>query len=129
MRSYPLLSLRILSPDGISIEKDNLTAVLVPLADGGWIGIKPGHTPLVAETVRGPIRFRSETGENQIEVHPGVLEIRGNSVIVLTAGEVAQQSELLTPPASIEFNRLMASLSSNFLQYEKDDRTTQNEQG
>jgi F0F1-type ATP synthase epsilon subunit len=124
--SFPLLSLRILSPDGLSIEKEDLTAVLVPLADGGWIGIKPGHTPLVAETVRGAIRFRTETDENQIEVHPGVLEIRENSVVVLTAGEVSQQAELLTPPAPIEFNRLMRTLSGDSLTF-MDDGSTQNE--
>jgi hypothetical protein len=59
-------------------------------------------------------------------VHPGVLEIRENSVVVLTAGEVSQQAELLTPPAPIEFNRLMRTLSGDSLTF-MDDGSTQNE--
>jgi F0F1-type ATP synthase epsilon subunit len=110
--SFPRLNLRILSPDGISIEKTDLTAVNVPLADGGWIGIKPGHAPLIAETVRGAIRFRSELGEDSIEVHPGVLEIKENMVIILTAGKVSRQADFVAKPAQMDFERLMQTLVS-----------------
>lgn len=110
MSRFPLLSLRILAPDGINFEKDGLTSINVPLADGGWIGIKPGHAPLVAETVRGGIRFRSEEEENSIELHPGVLEIRDNTVIILTAGEVSKEAGFVAEPAQNEFKRFMQTL-------------------
>lgn len=112
MTSFPLLNLRIFSPDGISIEKTDLTAVNVPLADGGSIGIKPGHAPLIAETVRGAIRFRYESGEDSIEVHPGVLEIIDNLVIILTAGKVSSQADFVAKPAQMDFTRLMQTLVS-----------------
>ncbi|MFU8826185.1 MAG: F0F1 ATP synthase subunit epsilon [Brevefilum sp.] len=107
------MSLRILAPDGINFEKDSLTSISVPLADGGWIGIKPGHAPLVAETVRGAVRFRSEVEEYNIELHPGVLEIRDNTVIILTAGEVFKDAGFIAKPAQIEFKRVMQTLGRN----------------
>lgn len=110
MSSFPRLTLRILSPDGISIEKTDLTSVSVPLADGGWIGIKPGHTPLIAETVRGAIRFLSELGEDSIEVHPGVLDIRDNTVIILTAGNVSEEAGYVAEPTQMGLDRLMQTL-------------------
>ena len=112
MSVFPRINLQILSPDGISIEKTELTAVNVPLADGGWIGIKPGHAPLIAETVRGAIHFHSELGEDSIEVHPGVLEIKENMVIILTAGKVSNQSDFVAKPAQMDFERLMQTLVS-----------------
>lgn len=128
MSSFPFLSLKILSPDGAGIEKEELTSISVPLADGGWIGIKPGHAPLIAETVRGAIRFSSETDENRdencIELHPGVLEIRDNTVIILTAGEVSQQADFVAKPAQMAFERLMQTLVSE-LQPDQESRTTQ----
>ena len=113
MSAYPLLSLQIFSPDGVGIEVTDLTAVSVPLADGGWIGIKPGHTPLIAETVRGAIRFQTGEEEYSIEVHPGVLEIRGNTVIILTAGEISEQADFALETTHMEFDRLMQTLVGN----------------
>ena len=120
MSRFPLLTLRILSPDGVSIEQEQLTSISVPLADGGRIGIKPGHAPLIAETARGAIQFRSETGETSIEVHPGVLEIKGQAVIILTAGEVSERAEFVAEPAQIAFKRLMQTLVSKL---EPDQKT------
>lgn len=126
MTAFPRLTLRILSPDGISIEKTELTSISIPLADGGGIGIKPGHAPLIAETVRGTIRFNSELGEDSIEVHPGVLEIRENSVIILSAGKVTQQSDFVSEPAQVKFERLMQTLVSK-LQPDEETDSAQNQ--
>ena len=110
MSPYPLLTLRILSPDGISIEETGLNDIRVPLADGGSIGIKPGHTPLIAETIRGAIRFSSETEEQSIEIHPGVLDIRDNTVIILTAGKVSDEAGFVAEPTHLTLDRLMQTL-------------------
>lgn len=110
MRRFPLLSLRILSPDGISLEMNDLTSVSVPLADGGWIGIKPGHGPLIAETVQGKIRFQTELSEDHIEVYPGILEIRENTVVILTAGEVSEQARFYADSSQLTYNRLMQAI-------------------
>ncbi len=110
MSPFTLLSLRIISPDGIILERDQLVAVSVLLADGGSIGIRPGHAPLIAETLSGPVRYQSAEEHNRIEVHPGVLEIRENTVVILTAGEVGQTPEDTVKTADAEFTRLMETL-------------------
>ena len=128
MNVFPQLNLRIFSPDGISIEKTELTSISVPLADHGWIGIKPGHAPLIAETVRGAVRFQSELGEDSIEIHPGVLEIKDNTVIILTAGKVTKQTDFVAEPAQMDFERLMQTLVSKIHPDEETD-TIQEQHG
>ncbi|NLN69726.1 MAG: hypothetical protein GX142_02930 [Chloroflexi bacterium] len=112
MSVYPLLTLRILSPDGINIEKEGLLEISVPLADGGSIGIRPGHAPLIAETTRGAIHFRAEFEESSVDILPGVLDIRDNAVIILSAGEITQQSGFASEPGSMTFERLIRTLSN-----------------
>lgn len=104
------LSLRILSPDGTILEKDQLVSISAPLADGGSIGIRPGHAPLIAETLRGAVRYQTTEEHYRIEVHPGVLEIREDTVVILTAGEVNQTPEDTLKPTDAEFIRLMQTI-------------------
>jgi len=108
------LSLLILSPEDILLERDNLTAVNVPLADGGAIGIRSGHAPLIAETLRGTILYRTEGEQSSIELLPGVLQIRENKVVILTAGQADQGQEPMFQPQKIKFDRLMKTLVSKF---------------
>lgn len=104
------LHLKILTPDGIILERSSLTAVNVPLADGLPLGIRPGHAPLIAETVRGSIKYRTSTSEKGVVLHAGVLEIRKNVVMILTAGEVSETpSEISTQPEKA-YDRLMQNL-------------------
>lgn len=110
MSSEHIISLRVLTPEGAILEIDELTSLNVPLVDGGTIGIKPGHAPLVAETTKGTVRYQTETGKKYIELHPGVLDIRDNLVLILTAGEISQTPEMLTQPAETEYERLMKTL-------------------
>ena len=124
MSSFPLLNLKILSPDGINFEKRDLQEVVVPLADGGSIGIKPGHASLIAETVRGAIRYRSELEQDSIEVLPGVLDIRDNTVIILSAGKVSQQTSVVSEAESRNFERLMQTLISK-IQSEEESNSLQ----
>lgn len=112
MSSFPLLTLKIFPPDGINFEKKGLKEVVVPLADGGSIGIKPGHATLIAETVRGAIRYRSELEQDSIEVLPGILDIRDNAVIILSAGKVSQQTSMVSEAEPMNFERLMQTLIS-----------------
>jgi F0F1-type ATP synthase epsilon subunit len=110
LSSEPIISLKVLTPEGAILEVDQLTSVNVPLIDGGTIGIKPGHAPLIAETIKGFVRFDTETDQKSIELHPGVLDIRDNLVLILTAGEISQTPEKLMQTAGIEFDRLMKTL-------------------
>ena len=124
MSSFSLLTLHILSPDGVNFEKRGLQEVVVPLADGGSIGIKPGHATLIAETVRGAIRYRTELEQESIEVLPGVLDIRDNTVIILSAGKVSQQTSIVSEAGSMNFERLMQTLI-NKIQVEEESVSSQ----
>lgn len=110
MSSKPIISLKVLTPEGAILEVEAVKSLIVPLSDGGTIGIKPNHGPLIAETSRGLVRYQTESGQNKIELHSGVLDIRNNLVIILTPGEITQTSELLSESDEIELDRLMKTL-------------------
>lgn len=104
------LHLKILTPDGIILEKDSLTAVNVSLADGLPIGIRPGHAPLIAETVQGSVNYRTSTSEEDVELLAGVLEIRNNNITILTAGKVSETPPEISTLPEKAYNRLMQTL-------------------
>jgi len=109
------LHLKILTPEGIILETDALTGVNVPLADGLPIGIRPGHAPLIAETVEGSVRYRTPNSEAAIELHAGVLEIRENDIIILTAGKVSTTPPEVSKQPEKAYDRLMQTLIDKLL--------------
>jgi F0F1-type ATP synthase epsilon subunit len=84
------LTLRILSPDGQVLEASQLQEVVVPLADGGPIGIRPKHAPLIAETVAGKVKILKPGESTEVELFSGLLTVRDNIVTILTTGEVEE---------------------------------------
>ncbi|MCB0154427.1 MAG: hypothetical protein KDF65_06475 [Anaerolineae bacterium] len=78
------LRLRVLTPAAALLEVATAAWVQVQLADGGGIGIWPGHAPLLAETVAAPLRYADAQGEHHLEVGAGVLHIEAGSVTILT---------------------------------------------
>lgn len=110
MSVVSLLSLNILTPEAMILKADSLFSINIPLADGCPIGIRPGHAPLIAETMQGSVRFRSSEGESQIELHAGVLDIRQNLVIILTPGKVSATPREITTESKTDYDRLMGTL-------------------
>jgi F0F1-type ATP synthase epsilon subunit len=108
------LTLKAIFPEGLFFEETQLSEVVVPLADGGSIGIRINHTPLIAETVSGPIRYRSQSGEGSLELMAGVLNIRDNIVTVLTAGSVEEPAETVSQTPESEYDRLIQTLVNDF---------------
>lgn len=50
----------------------------------GELGITPGHTPLLTALLPGPVRFKDETGKEEvIYVTGGILEVQPKIVIIL----------------------------------------------
>ena len=110
MNPQPLLTLRILTPEQIVLDKNQVQAINIPMGDGGSIGIRPGHAPLIAETNQGVVKYRLENEEIQIALYAGVLDIRDNIVTILTAGEVDvnQQADFLV--FDKKYERLLQTL-------------------
>ena len=80
------LSLKVLTPGGTLLDVPEVAWVQVQLADGGGIGIWPGHGPLLAETRTAPLRYADQTGEHVQELEAGILEISRDGVTILTSG-------------------------------------------
>ncbi len=87
------IRLQVLTPVEVLLEIKEADWVKVALADGGAIGIYPGHAPLLAETVTAPIRYADVEGQHTFEVRAGILEIDRHEVTVYTTGS-AQPSEI-----------------------------------
>jgi F0F1-type ATP synthase epsilon subunit len=78
--------LLVLTPVQTLIEATGVAWAQVQLADGGAIGIYPGHAPLLAETVDGPLRYADESGEHSLDLLAGILSTNLEGATVLTGG-------------------------------------------
>ena len=115
MQTRHLLEIKVLTPEGILFEANELQAINVRLSNGLLLGIRPGHTPLIAETKIGPVQFRNDYDAGEITLYAGVLEIRNNMVILLTAGEVEKTPKEIAANPELELDRLMRTLLSQFI--------------
>jgi F0F1-type ATP synthase epsilon subunit len=125
MNASEKLIFKVLTPEGLIYKEEDLSSINVPLADGCPIGIRPGHAPLVAETVKGYVCIRSAKKEEKIYLHAGVLDIRDNQVILLTAGEVEKTPDSIAEPVPTEYNRLMQTLIHQIQLEDQNKRETQ----
>ena len=89
--------LTVLTPAQALIDVEDVQWVQARLADGGGIGIYPGHAPLIAETVTAPLRYADPTGEHTLDLEEGILQVHGDGVTIFTSG-LSQPSESSQPP-------------------------------
>ncbi|MDY6867477.1 MAG: hypothetical protein SVT56_06170 [Chloroflexota bacterium] len=91
----------------------------VPLVDGGMIGIRPLHAPLIAETVQGEVAYRSQGERKAIELQAGVLDIYQDVITILTAGEIAETPPEVAEKPETEYDRLMQTLIDHLIPEEE----------
>jgi len=115
MKIRQLLEIKVLTPDGILFEASELQAVNIRLSNGLLLGIRPGHAPLIAETMQGPVSIRNNSDADEITLYAGVLEIRNNTIIILTAGKVEKTPQEITATSELEFDRLMKTLLNQII--------------
>ena len=113
-----LLTLKILTPESVILDVREIQAVTIPLGDGGSIGIRPGHAPLIAETHQGVVKYRNETEDMEIALFAGVLDIRDNIITILTAGEDNQQKKGAFYDSDKKYERLLQTLISQLTEEE-----------
>lgn len=94
-----LLQLEIVTPERL-VEKDEVTEVELPGRDG-YIGVLPGHAPLITELGVGEIRYRGDGMEYRLAVAWGFAEILSNKVTILA--ETAERAN------EIDVNRARAA--------------------
>lgn len=104
--------LTVMTPAQTLLETEGVTWVQARLADGGPIGIYPGHAPLLAETVTAPLHYANASGEHAIDLDAGILQV-GSEGVTIFAGS-AKPGEGLEPSQGPEdeghFDRLEREL-------------------
>ncbi len=103
------LRLLVLSPVKTLLEADEVSWVQIRLADEGWLGIYPGHAPLLAETLVGPLRYADDAGEHTFDVSSGILHVQEAEVALLVGDDVPSIGAV-ERASTVRFDRLVRGL-------------------
>jgi F-type H+-transporting ATPase subunit epsilon len=74
--------LEVITPEGVAL-KEEVREILVEASDG-WIGILPGHAPLIAKLKGGVLEYEGDDGRRYMTIGEGVLKVSPEKVVVLT---------------------------------------------
>lgn len=83
--------LDVVTPQGLAL-RSKATSVIAPGTEG-YLGVLPGHTPLVSSLRAGKLTFVTAGRRGQFIIGPGYIEITPTSVIVITE-EVRAESQV-----------------------------------
>ena len=75
------LTVSVVTPDGQVLEDDY--EMLSCKAEGGELGILPGHIPLVAPLTINAVRLKRGNDEDLVAVNGGFLEVRPDKATIL----------------------------------------------
>jgi F-type H+-transporting ATPase subunit epsilon len=75
-----MLAVEIITPDRIAFRGE-ASHILAP-TENGYIGILPGHTPMMATLSEGTLQIVGNTTQ-EFPVEAGLLKVRANSVQIL----------------------------------------------
>lgn len=92
------LELEIATPERLLV-KEVVREAQIP-AKEGYIGVLPGHAPLLSELGVGSLSYATAAGRFTLAVHGGFLEINGNHVRVLA--ERAESSKEIDETRAME---------------------------
>jgi F-type H+-transporting ATPase subunit epsilon len=93
--------LEIVTPDKM-VVRDNAESVQIPGLDG-YLGILPGHAPLITELGAGEIAYRADGQSHRFCVAWGFAEVLQDRVTVL--------AETVEPVAEIDVTRAQRALA------------------
>ena len=83
------IQLEIVTPERLVVQ-DAVEEVTIP-GKGGYLGILPGHAPLITEVAVGQIAYRSAGSVKRLAVAWGFAEVLPEKVTILA--ETAEKSE------------------------------------
>jgi F0F1-type ATP synthase epsilon subunit len=101
------LRLRVMTPTETLLDVRDVLHVSVQLADGGSIGLRPGHAPLLAETVAARLTYYIGETEHTFEAQAGILFVEGGVITIFTSGSGQFQ---IDDSGAEGFDRLASSL-------------------
>ncbi len=111
--TFSPLRLRVLTPAAVLLDVAQVTSIQILLADGGWMGIWPGHGALLAETLTGPLYYEDPAGEHSTAINAGILDISPDGVTVYTSGLASEEiAEIESAPEeeAARFDRITRAL-------------------
>lgn len=79
-----LLKVQVLSLGSGGLELEQVERLQVMLEDGSWLGIRPGHAPMIAATSDGELKVRQDGTDQKVAVKAGILTLSDNLVSILT---------------------------------------------
>lgn len=83
------IQLEIVTPDR-KVAEEEVDEVSIPGREG-FLGVLPGHAPLITELQSGPLEYRQNGNKHYVAVHWGFAEVLPDRVIVLA--EIAERAE------------------------------------
>ena len=94
------------------VVRETVTQAQIPVR-GGYIGVMPGHTPLLAEMGIGELTYRVGNREFSCTAFGGFVEVLADRVIVLAdSAEKASEIDVARAQTSRDAN-LILSLATN----------------
>ncbi len=105
------LRLTVLTPDRVLLLVDSATKVRMKLADDAWLSVYPGHAPLIAELLPGPVQYDTDAESGELSIAEGIVQVTEGQVTVLTSGYQRETRPPETRAASDQqFDRLARQL-------------------
>ncbi len=87
------IDLKIVTPDR-QVVHDSVSAVSIP-GKGGYLGILPGHAPLLTELMAGELVYTRDSATRYLAVSWGFAEVLPDRVIILAqAAERAEEIDV-----------------------------------
>ena len=107
-----LLRLSVITPDQALLQVEDAARVRLKLADLAWLSIYPGHAPLLAEVLPGPVQYDTELETGEIEIGSAILFVTNNVVTILASGqrELGDEAPDEELAGSLRFDRLAGEL-------------------
>ena len=102
------LRLEVAAPDRQLLNED-VDEVQAPASDG-YLGILPGHAPLLTQLGSGVLSFKQDGRERYIAIHEGIMEVLPDRVRVLTSS-AAWANEVDVERAREQLRRAMDTLT------------------
>ncbi|MGC9521732.1 MAG: hypothetical protein ACP5HG_07600 [Anaerolineae bacterium] len=109
------ITLTVLTAERSLLRVEDAMKVRLRLIDEAWLSIYPGHAPLIAEILPGPVQYETAIEAGELELAGGILQVADNRVTVLTRGlrRDVRDGKRVGHPASAEdarFDRLAREL-------------------
>lgn len=78
------LTVEILSLGSGGMRLENISSLQLVLADGSWLGVRPGHAPLITATGDGELKYQQDSKYRSVQVKGGILNLKDDLVSILT---------------------------------------------